>query len=101
MNRSVLLVMSLLTGFVPACFAQTDTNCAIAEANVIYPNSPLAYPMPSDRYAVQYQLGSGPWTNAKVYISYYGATMASPFNTNSGYISNKTSMSFVSIPVGA
>jgi hypothetical protein len=56
------------------------------------------YPMISDQYAVQYKLGTGGWSNAPVYISYYGGTLASPFNTNSGYISNKTSMSFVSIP---
>ena len=44
---------------------------------------------------------NGGWSNAPVYISYYGGTLASPFNTNSGYISNKTSMSFVSIPAAA
>ena len=59
------------------------------------------YPMISDQYAVQYKLGNGGWSNAPVRISYYGGTLASPFNTNSGYISNKTSMSFVSIPAAA
>ena len=57
--------------------------------------------MISDQYAVQYKLGNGGWSNAPVRISYYGGTLASPFNTNSGYISNKTSMSFVSIPAAA
>ena len=58
----------------------------------------MAYPLVSDQYAVQYKLGNGGWSNAPVRISYYGRTLASPFNTSSGYISNKTSLSFVSIP---
>ncbi len=57
--------------------------------------------MSSDQYAVQYKLGNGSWSNVPVYISYYGGTVASPFNTDSGYISNKTSLSFVSIPAAA
>jgi hypothetical protein len=57
--------------------------------------------MISDQYAVQYKLGNGAWSNVPVYISYYGGTLASPFNTDSGYISNKTSLSFVSIPAAA
>jgi hypothetical protein len=57
--------------------------------------------MISDQYAVGYKLGNGGWSNAPVRISYYGGTLASPFNTNSGYISNNTSMSFVSIPAAA
>ena len=57
--------------------------------------------MTSDQYAVQYKLGNGGWSDAPVRISYYGGTLASPFNTNSGYISNKTSISFVSIPAAA
>jgi hypothetical protein len=70
--------------------------------SVFYPANPrCAYPMISDQYAVQYKLGNGSWSNAPVRISYYGGTLASPFNSNSGYISNKTSMSFVSIPAGA
>ncbi len=59
------------------------------------------YPMISDQYAVEYKLGNGGWSNVPVHISYYGGTLASPFNINSGYISNKTSMSFVSIPAAA
>src|ERR1017187_11010724 len=57
--------------------------------------------MTSDRYAVQYQLGSsGTWITAQVYISYYGGTNASPNRSSSGYVAD-TSMSFVSIPAAA
>ncbi len=76
------------------------TGCADIDSNIYYSTNLLTYPMVSDQYAVQYKLGDGGWSNAPVYISYYGATLASPFNTNSGYISNKTAMSFVSIPAG-
>jgi hypothetical protein len=105
MNRSHLLAILLWAGFGSAALAQTnfdacvDTNgCANDDSNVDYPANPLTYPLISDQYAVQYKLGNGGWSNAPVRISYYGGTLASPFNTNSGYISNKTSMSFVSIP---
>jgi hypothetical protein len=64
------------------------------------PASPLTYPMTSNRYAVQYRVDGGPWTDVRVYISYYGATDASPFRNDSGY-SLETSMSFVSIPARA
>ena len=107
MNRSHLLALLLLARFTSAALAQTncacvDTNqCANDDAGVYYPTNPLCYPMISDQYAVQYKLGNGDWSNVPVRISYYGGTLASPFNTNSGYISNKTSMSFVSIPTAA
>jgi hypothetical protein len=107
MNRSHLLTMLLWVGFASAALAQTncacvDTNdCANIDAGVFYPTNPLCYPLISDQYAVQYKLGNGGWSNVPVRISYYGGTLASPFNTNSGYISNKTSMSFVSIPAAA
>ena len=96
--------MLLWVGFASAALAQTncacvDTNdCANIDAGVFYPTNPLCYPLISDQYAVQYKLGNGGWSNVPVRISYYGGTLASPFNTNSGYISNKTAMSFVSIP---
>ncbi len=57
--------------------------------------------MVSDTYAVQYQVGGGPLTNANVHISYYGQTTASPYRNDSGYIAGTTSMSFVSIPASA
>jgi hypothetical protein len=104
MNLSRLLAMLLWAGFASAALAQTncacvDTNhCANDDAGVYYPTNVLCYPMISDQYAVQYKLGNGGWSNVPVHISCYGGTLASPFNTNSGYISNKTSMSFVSIP---
>ena len=44
-----------------------------------YPNPPLTYPMTSDRYAVQYKVNGGNWTNAQVYISIYGGTNSSPY----------------------
>ncbi|HEV8042532.1 MAG TPA: hypothetical protein VGP62_26885 [Bryobacteraceae bacterium] len=55
--------------------------------------------MTSDRYAVQYQIGDGAWTNVRVYISYYGETLGSPYRSDSGYTVGSTSMSFVNIPV--
>ncbi len=107
MNRSHLLALLLWAAFASSALAQTNdacvtTNmCADDDTNVIYPANPLCYPMISDQYAVEYKLGDGAWSNAPVRISYYGGTLASPFNTNSGYLSNKTSMSFVSIPAAA
>lgn len=107
MNRSHLLALLLWAGFTSAALAQTNsacvdtTGCADIDSNIYYATNLLTYPMISDQYAVQYKLGNGDWSNAPVHISYYGGTLASPFNTNSGYISNKTSMSFVSIPAAA
>jgi hypothetical protein len=91
-----LLVPLLLAGFTSAAFAQ----CPYTESDVTYPVTPLTYPMTSDRYTVQYQLNDEGWTNAQVYISYYGGTVASPLNSASGY-TPETSQSFVSIPAGA
>jgi hypothetical protein len=75
-------------------------QCPVTTDPATYPAQPLTYPMTSDRYAVQYQLGNGTWTNARVYISYYGGTMASPYIAYSKYPADE-SMSFVSIPAGA
>jgi hypothetical protein len=61
---------------------------------------PLNYPMPSDRYAVQYSIDGGAWTPATVHISYYGGTTATPYLSDSKYPAD-TSMSFVSIPARA
>jgi hypothetical protein len=72
--------------------------CAISTQIGTYPTPPLAYPKTSDRYAVQYSVSGGPFTDARVYISYYGGTNSSPYESYSGY-STETSMSFVSIPV--
>ena len=66
--------------------------------NATYPNPPLTYPMTSNRYAVQFKLGnSANFTDAPVYISYYGGTNSSPFLDFAGYTKD-TSMSFASIP---
>jgi lysophospholipase L1-like esterase len=67
----------------------------------VYPASALTYPIPSDQYAVQFKLDGGGWTDAMVYITKYGGTMASPFHTYSGYPQDKTSMSFVNVTVSA
>lgn len=63
------------------------------------PPTPIpSYPRTSDQYAVEYQVGGGAWTDARVYMSLYGATNASLFRNDSGYAMGATSMSFVSIP---
>jgi uncharacterized protein (TIGR03437 family) len=97
-------VRLLLGAFVSHAFAQLISptpQCAVVDKDATYRKPPLTYPMTSDRYAVQYQLGgSGTWTTAQVYISYYGGTNASPNRSSSGYVAD-TSMSFVSIPAAA
>jgi uncharacterized protein (TIGR03437 family) len=93
----------LLATFASVCFAQLIPGppaCAVVDKDATYRTPPLTYPMTSDRYSVQYQLGSGNWTDVKVYISYYGGTNASPFRSGSGYVAD-TSMSFASIPAAA
>jgi len=81
-----------------AASVASGQNCPEVDPYETDPTSPLTYPMTSDRYAVQYQLGgSGTWTNAQVYISYFGGTLASPFLSYAGYTKD-TSMSYVSIP---
>ena len=72
----------LLATFAPVVLAQ----CPVTSDTATYPNQPMTYPMTSNRYAVQYQLGgTGAWTNAQVYISYYGATNSSPYVSLSDY----------------
>lgn len=80
----LLLCMAAFGGLAFAQCPQTDA---------MLPTQPLNYPLPSDQYAVQYRVGSGVWTNANVYISYYGETDGSPSRTNSGFIVGSTSMS--------
>jgi hypothetical protein len=103
MNQRHFLAPLLLATFTSVCFAQLipdPVDCRISSNQITYPTVPLTYPMTSDRYAVQYRLGFGDWTDARVYISYYGGTNASPNHSTSGY-STRTSMSFVSIPARA
>src|SRR5437660_1338486 len=64
------------------------------------PRTPYPYPMVSDRYLVEYQVGTDRWKSATVHVSYYGATNASPYVLASNYPAD-TSMSFVSIPAAA
>jgi hypothetical protein len=93
-----VIVPLLLAAFAQVALAQ---DCPVTTDVATYPSTPLTYPMTSDRYAVQYQLGgSGTWTNAKVYITYYGGTMASPYIKASRYAAD-TSMSFASIPANS
>jgi hypothetical protein len=75
-------------------------HCVISAEIGTYPTSPLNYPMPSDRYAVQYKVNGGDWTPANVNVSYYGGSNSSPLLNFSGY-SAQTSMSFASIPAQA
>ncbi len=91
-NSKLLLVLL-------AAALQVSAQCPTTDGKVIGP--PLIYPLTSDRYAVQYQIGGGAWTNANVHISYYGQTTASPYRNDSGYTAGTTSMSFVSIPASA
>jgi uncharacterized protein (TIGR03437 family) len=92
-KRFVLLFTCARFGLAQQCPITTDA--------ATYPNPPLTYPMTSNRYAVQYQLaGSGTWTNAQVYISYYGGTNSSPYIKASSYPADQ-SLSFVSIPAAA
>jgi uncharacterized protein (TIGR03437 family) len=90
----ILLVMMLTS--VVWC----DPQCPMPNTAATYPNSPLTYPMTSDRYAVQYQLNGGNWTDVRTYVSYYGGTNSSPFMSFSGYTKD-TSMSYASIPAAA
>jgi uncharacterized protein (TIGR03437 family) len=98
--RAQVLVGALISHASAQLISPTPP-CAVADKNSTYRAPPLTYPMTSDRYAVQYQLGgSGTWTTAQVYISYYGGTNASPNRSFSAYVAD-TSMSFVSIPAAA
>jgi hypothetical protein len=98
MNIRHEIVPLLAAAFASVAAAQ---QCPVTVDTATYPNPPLTYPMTSNRYAVQYQLGgSGIWTDAQVYISYYGGTNSSPFLSFSGFTKD-TSMSFASIPANA
>lgn len=65
-----LRVPLLLAAFTPNAPAQLITPapaCAITTKDATYRTPPLTYPMTSDRYAVQCQLGaSGTWITARV-----------------------------------
>src|SRR5579863_8288527 len=96
--------MNLRHGIAPLLLV-TSVGCAqecpVTTDAATYPATPLTYPMTSNRYAVQYQLGgNGTWTNAQVYASYYGQTNSSPYINASRYPTDE-SLSFVSIPIGA
>jgi len=103
MNPRYAIVPLLLAAAAGVASARQITNsgCAVGPT-ATYPATPDAYPMTSDQYAVQYMLGGeAGWTDARVYISKYGDTDASPYRSDSGYTVGETSMSFVSIPAGS
>jgi len=86
MNPRHVLVPLLLTALASVARAQVPPCPVVYDPlSEIYPTTPLTYPMTSDRYAVQYQLGLGSLTPSQVYISYYGGTDASPYHPYSGY----------------
>jgi uncharacterized protein (TIGR03437 family) len=90
-----LILPLFLAVYAPATFAQ---DCPVTTDAATYPSPPLTYPMTSNRYAVQYQFGgTGAFTNAQVYISYYGGSTSSPYINASRYATDE-SLSFVSIP---
>ena len=109
----VSLFLLLLTAFASFASAQhpvqlqplLSAKCTTGPS-VTYPTpGPDAYPLISTQYAVKYELGNKPWTQATVYQSEYGGTYSSPWRSDSGYAlpdgNTATSMSFVSIPVGS
>ena len=97
----VPLLLAALASIAVAQCPATDPGdlAAIYPGTTANPNPPSTYPLTSDRYAVQYKIDGGNWTDARVYISILGGTTASPFEPFSNYPSYpNTSMSFVSIP---
>jgi hypothetical protein len=97
----VLLLLAICASAANAqCLAASDAAdlAAIYPGTAANPNPPSVYPLTSDRYAVQYKIDGGTWTDARVYISIYGGTTASPFQPSTKYAAYpNTSMSFVSI----
>ncbi len=81
------------------CIGIASAQCPDNDATP--PQNPISYPMASDQYAVQYRINGGTWTEALVYISYYGKTYASPARGDAPYTRGTTAMSFVSIPAQA
>ena len=96
MNQRIVSLFLLPAALASLAWCQ---QCPAIDA-VTYPTTPLTYPMTSNRYAVQYKLGSGSFTDAQVYISSYGGTNSSPYAQASRYAPD-TSMSFANIPAGA
>jgi hypothetical protein len=97
-RTSQILFVPLLAALAGLASAQCDRKPTPVNGEVV---GGKTYPLASDSYAVQYQIGNGGWTTATVYISYYGQTTGSPYRTVSGYAAYTTSMSFTSIPARA
>jgi hypothetical protein len=105
MKRSYSFGVLTFAVFASVATAQQCPATDPADTVAQYPGSALPYPKTSDQYAVQYSLDGGAWNDARVYVSIYGGTDASPYEpftsylpfTNYPYLPT-TSMSFVSIP---
>lgn len=89
-------LLAVLAGLASTSGGLAFAQCPQNDGQVVGPLK--TYPLASDNYAVQYQIGNGSWTTATVYISYYGQTTGSPYRNVSGYTAGTTSMSFASIP---
>ena len=96
-TQSMLISALLLVAFSGLASA---FDCVLHDAT--RPSPLLNYPLPSNKYAVQYKVGNGTWTPATTYTRVYGGTIASPYRGDSGYSpSQQTSLSFASIPAQA
>ena len=100
-EKKIVLRHAIVPLLWAALVGPAAAQCPAPDTSAIYPSPPATYPMTSNRYAVEYQIGSsGTWTGAQVYVTYYGATNSSPFQAFTHYTLD-TSMSFVSIPASA
>ncbi len=91
MNRMLRVISAI------SFAALAGAQCPVQDAQP--PAAIKNYPLLSDRYSVQYSIAGGPFTDAKVYISYYGGSLASPPRTDSGYVALQESMSFTNITI--
>ncbi len=97
----ILRTFKLAFLLAPLLFASIASAQNCPDKDATPPTTPLAYPLASDQYSVQYQIDGGGWMPAMVFISYYGQTTGSPQRNGVPYVVGPTSMSFVSIPAHA
>ena len=100
-NLSFAVCLKLAFLLAPLLFGGIASAQKCPETDATPPTTPLAYPLASDQYSVQYQIDGRGWTPAMVFISYYGQTNGSPQRNGVPYVTGPTSMSFVSIPAYA
>jgi hypothetical protein len=100
-NLSFAVCLKLAFLLAPVLFVGIASAQSCPDNDATPPTTPLAYPIASDQYSVQYQIDGGGWTPAMVFISYYGQTYGSPQRFGVPYVTGPTSMSFVSIPAQA